>query len=99
MSDDAALPPGCRPANVCRGESRLHDLSPGQLWRLLGERRQCELFRLFFRREWAELAALLDEKCHDNAIRTHWLAWRDAAVSRMAMAGEIQLQHGREETW
>src|SRR5271170_7258781 len=96
MSMNPHLPPGCRDADICRGESRINDLSPEQLWKLLDDRRQSELYRRFFHRHWGELACLLEEAAHsDQAIQSFWLLWRDKAVNRMASEGEIRPDGGR----
>jgi hypothetical protein len=99
MSTDSGLPPGCRATDVWRGESRLNDLSPRRLWMLLSERQKANLYRCFFRQEWAELSVLTDEQGMQIKFRSRWLAWRDAAVCRMAMKGEIQISNGKESTW
>lgn len=88
---DSGLPPGCRPADLERGVSPLDDLSPPQLWMLLDERRQSALYREFFRREWAELSVCLDGREESVAqVRVLWLAWRNTALRRMALAGQIR---------
>jgi hypothetical protein len=66
---------------------------------LLSEGQKANLYRCFFRREWAELSVLLDEKGTQIKFRSCWLAWRDAAVCRMAMKGEIRISDGKEPTW
>ena len=86
------LPPGCREGDGGRAASPLDDLSPPQLWRLLDERQKSLLYRQFFRDEWAELAAILDDPPPraGESIRALWLAWRDTAVTRLAMDGQIR---------
>jgi hypothetical protein len=96
-----SLPPGCRQADLHRGVSRLLDASPVQLWRCLDEARRADLYRRFFRLNWDELCDLLEN--HEasarspqnhaalgGAIWSLWRAWRNAAVNRMAMGGQIQ---------
>jgi hypothetical protein len=101
---ESRLPPGCRAVDLERGVSRLDDLPPEQLWRLLTERQQTNLYRQFFRREWGELSACLDEheesenrqfngRSLGNSLRALWMGWRNAAVRRMAVRGQIQLPH------
>jgi hypothetical protein len=95
MSMNRHLPPGCRDADLCHGESRINDLSAGQLWALLDDRLQSNLYRRFFRRHWGELACLLEESAQsDQAIWSFWLTWRDKVVNRMASNGEIRLDDG-----
>jgi hypothetical protein len=93
------LPPGCRLSDLHRGVSRLDDLSPAQLWRLLDDRQKSLLYRRFFRQEWAELSAILDEHAEtrgarganlSNALYVLWLNWRQRAIGRMALRGEIR---------
>jgi hypothetical protein len=94
------LPGGCREADLHRGVSLLDDLSPARLWALLDEPQQFLLYRQFFQGEWAELSEILDafeqsQGLEDRtitlgqAIRLHWQTWRDAAVERMAIRGQI----------
>jgi hypothetical protein len=93
LPGDSGLPPGCRPADLERGVSPLDDCSPARLWELLAEGRQADLYREFFRREWGELSACLDEQAGEllgNSIRSLWIGWRNTAVIRMALAGEIR---------
>lgn len=101
------LPGGCREADLHRGVSRLDDLSPPQLWAHLDERQRFALYREFFRGEWDELSAVLDAhaeaRARDDsaaklgeAIRSLWRAWRNTAVNRMALRGEITLEEGKE---
>jgi len=95
MHLNSNFPTGCRPADLERAESRISDLSPQQLWRLLDEKRQADLYRRFFHRNWAELAVLLEEPAQaDRAMQSLWLTWRDDVVNQMAMAGEIRLDDG-----
>ena len=87
----SSLPPGCRQADLDRGVSRQGDCTPAELWRLLDERRRLQLLRKFLADEWAELAGLLEEPPPNPgaALRSLWLSWRDAAVSRLALEGRI----------
>jgi hypothetical protein len=92
------LPCGCRVSDLHQGVTRLDDLSPAELWRQLDDRHQSLLYRRFFRDEWGELASILDEHAESrgargidlsNALYVLWLTWRNTAVSRMALRGEI----------
>jgi hypothetical protein len=92
---DAGLPPGCRAADIERPAGTLDDLSPAALWSLLDDRAQAYLYRRFFQGEWAELSAILEDagghhKLGDS-FRALWIGWRNTALRRMAMSGEIQL--------
>ena len=91
---DSGLPPGCRAADLERGVSRLDDLSPGELWALLDQRQRDEVYREFFRRQWDELSACLEDEPAPRlgaAIGELWKGWRNTAVRRMALEGRIKL--------
>ncbi|MGA2231944.1 MAG: hypothetical protein ABSH22_13690 [Tepidisphaeraceae bacterium] len=92
---DAGLPPGCRAADIERSAGMPDDLSPAALWSLLDDRAQANLYRRFFQREWAELSAILEDAGGDrgalgDSFRALWIGWRNTALRRMAMSGEIQ---------
>jgi hypothetical protein len=93
LRTDPGFPPGCGAADCERGAGRLDDLPPAALWKLLDDRRQSDLYRQFFHSQWAQLAEFLDEPQAADAVRSLWLAWRNTAVNRLAMAGEIHFQH------
>jgi hypothetical protein len=102
LQSDPSLPPGCRAADLDRGSNPIEELSPAELWRLLDDRRRAAVYRDFFHREWAELSACLEDHPDSAAarsgvpslgdcVRALWIGWRNSAVRRMALAGEIQL--------
>jgi hypothetical protein len=92
------LPPGCRLSDLHRGVTRLDDLSPAQVWRLLDDHQKSLLYRRFFRQEWGDLSAILDEHAESrgarganlsNALYVLWLNFRNGAITRMVLRGQI----------
>jgi len=102
LPGDCSLPPGCRCADLDRGVSRLDDLSSTELWELLDDDAHSDLYRDFFHRRWAELAATIDDhelsnnRAHNSAslgdsICGEWIAWRNTTLQQKAMSGQIRL--------
>lgn len=93
---DGGLPPGCRQADLSRGETRSPDFSPDVLWGLLDDEHRQFLYRHFFRSQCDELSELMEQSASAGAqIRARWLAWRDETLRRLAGDGSFALP--REE--